>query len=378
MSRVKKEVIQEKEIELQEETSLVEATNKDEFIVDQQLERLTAAEKKQVNSLKKSIDFSSTTALMNYGSQVINKRANFSESILEKYKNKDIGEIGEIVGSLVTDLRSYDIDSNERGIFRFFKKAKNKIESIRTQYEKADKSVKMVTGKLEGEIITLTNDINILDKMYQNNIEKFKEHTIYIIAGKQKLEEVRNSGLIDLKLKAEESGLPEDAEAYKQLEDKCNNFERYLHNLVISRMLCLLSLPRLKGIQNSNEILVDKIKQTIQFVMPLWKDSIAEAIIGENTRKALELQNQVDDATNAMLRKVAEQSKAVQVGVAKASQRGIVDIDTVKYVFDKTAEAMQECKQIIEEGKQTMYSNELELDSMEKEYSKTITSEKEL
>ena len=140
-------------------------------------------------------------------------------------------------------------------------------------------------------------------------------------------------------------------------------------------MLCLLSLPRLKGMQNSNEILVDKIKQTIQFVMPLWKDSIAEAIIGENTKKALELQNQVDDATNAMLRKVADQSKAIQVGVAKASQRGIADIDTVKYVFEKTAEAMEECKQIISEGRQTMYSNERELEDMEKEYSNVIVQE---
>lgn len=369
----KEEIVLEGEI--QNETSLVEATEKEEFSLDQQLQRLTPAEKKQVTQLRKSIDFSSTTSLMNYGSQVINKRASVSESILEKYKNKDIGEIGEIVSSLVTDLRSYDIDSNEKGIFKIFKRAKNKIENIRTQYEKADKSVKMVTGKLEGEIITLTNDINMLDKMYQNNIEKFKEHTIYIIAGKQKLEEVRNKELIGLKLKAEESGLPEDAEEYKQLEDKCNNFERYLHNLIISRMLCLLSLPRLKGIQNSNEILVDKIKQTIQFVMPLWKDSIAEAIIGENTKKALELQNQVDDATNAMLRKVADQSKAIQVGVAKASQRGIADIDTVKYVFEKTAEAMEECKQIISEGRQTMYSNELELESMEKEYSNVIVQE---
>ena len=159
--------------EIQNETSLVAATDKEEFSLSQQLQRLTPGEKKQVTALKKTIDFSSTSSLMNYGSQVINKRASVSESILEKYKNKDIGEIGEIVTSLVTDLRSYDIDNNEKGIFRIFKKAKNKIENIRTQYEKADKSVKIVTGKLEGEIITLTNDINMLDKMYQNNLEKF-------------------------------------------------------------------------------------------------------------------------------------------------------------------------------------------------------------
>lgn len=357
------------------ETSIVQATTNNQFIVDQQLERLTPAEKKQVTTLKKSIDFSSTTALMNYGNKVINGRANISDSILERYKNKDIGAIGEIVGNLVTDLRSYEIDDKDKGIFRFFKRTKNKIESIRTQYEKADKSVKMVTGKLEGEIITLMNDINKLDKMYNNNLERFKEHTIYIIAGKQKLEEVRNTELIDLQQKAQETNLPEDAEAYKQLEVKCNNFEKYLYNLELSRMLCLLSLPRLKGVQSSNEILVDKIKQTINFVMPLWKDSIAEAIISENTRKALELQNSVDNATNEMLRKVADQSKLVQVETAKASQRGIVDIETMKYMFETTASAMEEVKQIMIEGRETMYNNEIELDSMEKEYAKISSSE---
>lgn len=359
------------------ETNLVESTNNETFMVEQQLTRLSPTEIKQVEALKNEIDFSSSISLMNYGNNIINKRADITNSILEKYKNKDVGAIGDIVGNLVTELRSYDIDQNEKGLFRFFKKSKNKLEGIRIQYEKADKSVKMVTGKLEGEIITLTNDIRILDKMYNNNLEKFKEHTIYIIAGKQKLDEVRNTTLLDLKIKAEESNLPEDAEEYKQLEDKCNNFEKYLHNLMISRMLCLLSLPRIKGIQNSNEILVDKIKQTIQFVMPLWKDSIAEAIIGENTRKALELQNQVDDATNEMLRKIVDQTKVIQVETAKASQRGIVDNDTIKYVFEKTAETMQECKEILESSKEVMYNTELELNSMETEYSNTVIKELE-
>lgn len=359
------------------ETSLVESTNNENFIVEQQLARLSPTEIKQVEILKNEIDFSSSISLMNYGNNIINKRADITNSILEKYKNKDIGIIGDVVGNLVTELRSYDIDQNEKGLLKFFKKGKNKLEGIRTQYEKADKSVKVVTGKLEGEIITLTNDIRILDKMYNNNLEKFKEHTLYIIAGKQKLDEIRNTTLLDLKIKAEESNLPEDAEEYKQLEDKCNNFEKYLHNLMISRMLCLLSLPRIKGIQNSNEILVDKIKQTIQFVMPLWKDSIAEAIIGENTRKALELQNQVDDATNEMLRKIVDQTKVIQIETAKASQRGIVDNDTIKYVFEKTAETMQECREILESSKEVMYNTELELNSMETEYSNTVIKELE-
>ena len=248
-----------KDLDIKKETSLTKAVNKDDFIVEQQFERLTPEQIKQVESLKEQIDFDSSTSLINYGSNIINKRADITNSILEKYKNKDIGEIGEIVGNLATELRSYDIDQNEKGLMRFFKRTKNKIEGIRTQYEKANKSVKVVSDKLEGEIITLLNDINLLDKIYVNNLEKFKEHTVYIIAGKQKLEEVRNTKLLDLKLKAEESNLPEDAEEYKQLEDRCNNFEKYLHNLIISRMLCLLSLPRIKGIQNSNEILVDKI-----------------------------------------------------------------------------------------------------------------------
>ena len=366
-----------KDLDIKKETSLTKAVNKDDFIVEQQFERLTPEQIKQVESLKEQIDFDSSTSLINYGSNIINKRADITNSILEKYKNKDIGEIGEIVGNLVTELRSYDIDQNEKGLMRFFKRTKNKIEGIRTQYEKANKSVKVVSDKLEGEIITLLNDINLLDKIYVNNLEKFKEHTVYIIAGKQKLEEVRNTKLLDLKLKAEESNLPEDAEEYKQLEDRCNNFEKYLHNLIISRMLCLLSLPRIKGIQNSNEILVDKIRQTIQFVMPLWKDSIAEAIISENTRKALDLQNQVDNATNMMLRKIVGQIKVIQIETAKASQRGIVDKDTIKYIFEKTAETMQECREIIQSGKEEMYNTEKELSDMESEYSNTVIKDLE-
>lgn len=367
----------QKDLDIKKETSLTKAVNKDDFIVEQQFERLTLEQIKQVESLKEQIDFDSSTSLINYGSNIINKRADITNSILEKYKNKDIGEIGEIVGNLVTELRSYDIDQNEKGLMRFFKRTKNKIEGIRTQYEKANKSVKVVSDKLEGEIITLLNDINLLDKIYVNNLEKFKEHTVYIIAGKQKLEEVRNTKLLDLKLKAEESNLPEDAEEYKQLEDRCNNFEKYLHNLIISRMLCLLSLPRIKGIQNSNEILVDKIRQTIQFVMPLWKDSIAEAIISENTRKALDLQNQVDNATNMMLRKIVDQTKVIQIETAKASQRGIVDKDTIKYIFEKTAETMQECREIIQSGKEEMYNTEKELSDMESEYSNTVIKDLE-
>ena len=366
-----------KDLDIKKETSLTKAVNKDDFIVEQQFERLTPEQIKQVESLKEQIDFDSSTSLINYGSNIINKRADITNSILEKYKNKDIGEIGEIVGNLVTELRSYDIDQNEKGLMRFFKRTKNKIEGIRTQYEKANKSVKVVSDKLEGEIITLLNDINLLDKIYVNNLEKFKEHTVYIIAGKQKLEEVRNTKLLDLKLKAEESNLPEDAEEYKQLEDRCNNFEKYLHNLIISRMLCLLSLPRIKGIQNSNEILVDKIRQTIQFVMPLWKDSIAEAIISENTRKALDLQNQVDNATNMMLRKIVDQTKVIQIETATASQRGIVDKDTIKYIFEKTAETMQECREIIQSGKEEMYNTEKELSDMESEYSNTVIKDLE-
>ena len=366
-----------KDLDIKKETSLTKAVNKDDFIVEQQFERLTPEQIKQVESLKEQIDFDSSTSLINYGSNIINKRADITNSVLEKYKNKDIGEIGEIVGNLVTELRSYDIDQNEKGLMRFFKRTKNKIEGIRTQYEKANKSVKVVSDKLEGEIITLLNDINLLDKIYVNNLEKFKEHTVYIIAGKQKLEEVRNTKLLDLKLKAEESNLPEDAEEYKQLEDRCNNFEKYLHNLIISRMLCLLSLPRIKGIQNSNEILVDKIRQTIQFVMPLWKDSIAEAIISENTRKALDLQNQVDNATNMMLRKIVDQTKVIQIETAKASQRGIVDKDTIKYIFEKTAETMQECREIIQSGKEEMYNTEKELSDMESEYSNTVIKDLE-
>ena len=365
-------VIGEKEQKVAQETSVVVATKNEGFDVAEQICRLSADELAQVDNLKNQITFNSAVDMMTYGNQVTKKREVFSDAVLQKYKNKDIGTVGQTLTSLVTTLRTYKIDEDEGKLAKFFKKGKNKIETLRVKYENVNVNVDKVTGKLEGEVITLTNDINLLDKMYIKNIEAFKEHTIFIIAAKQKLEEVRSNELMALKAKAQETGLPEDAEYYRDLESKCNTFEKYIYDIELSRTLCLLSLPRLKSIQNANEVLVQKIRTTITNTIPIWKDTIVNALIGENTKKALETQNAVDDATNEMLRRMSDTARDVSIGAAKASQRGIVDVETLKYMYDNVLTTVIEVQRIEEEGRTSRMANEHELMNIEKEYSKSI------
>jgi len=369
-------VLTDNEEQVQECTSVVEAVNKDEFALEVQMARLTPEEVKQVATLKKSIDFNSTVGLMSYGNVLSKKREVFSDAVLQKYKNKDVGSVGDTLTGVVMELKSYKLTGKEGFFTKLFRKSQNKIEEMRLKYENVDANVNKITGKLEGEMITLVNDVNLLDKMYVKNIESFKEHTVFIIAAKQKLDEVRMNELVDLRLKAEETGLPEDAEEYKELESKCNTFEKYIYNMCLSRTLCLLSLPRLKAIQNANEVLVDKIKTTISTTIPIWKDTIANAIIAANTEKALATQNAVDDATNAMLRNMSDHAKNVSIGAAKASQRGIVDVDTLKYMYDNIVTTVNEIKQIEEDGAAARASNERELLGMEKEYSVALVTTK--
>ena len=367
-------MIGETEQKAAQETSVVVATKNESFNVTEQLARLSDDEISLVGELKNQITFDSAVGMMTYGSQVIKKREAFSDAVLQKYKNKDVGTVGQTLTSLVTTLRTYKIDEDEGKLAKFFKKGRNKIESLRVKYENVNTNVDKVVGKLEGEVITLTNDINLLDKMYIKNIEAFKEHTIFIIAAKQKLEEVRANELMALKTKAQETGLPEDAEYYRDLESKCDTFEKYIYDIELSRTLCLLSLPRLKSIQNANEVLVQKIRTTITNTIPIWKDTIVNALIGENTKRALETQNAVDDATNEMLRRMSDTARDVSIGAAKAGQRGIVDLETLKYMYDNVIATVTEVQRIEEEGRNLRIANEHELMAIENEYAKSISN----
>ena len=364
-------ITQEEEV-LSKETSIVKATNESTFVVDQQLARLNKDELKQVKELKKSINFDSTVDLLHYGNELGQRREAFSDAILQKYKNKDITSVGDTLTGLVTSLKEYQVEESDSFFSRLFRRSKNKIETMRIKYDNVNENVNKVAGKLENEIITLTNDIQLLDKLYNKNVDAFKEHTVFIIAAKQRLDEVRNNELMDLRIKAEETGLPEDAEEYRNLVSKCDTFDKYIYDLELSRTLCLLSLPRLKAIQAANEVLVQKIRTTITTTIPMWKDTIANAVIAENTKKALSVQNAVDDATNQMLKRMADVSKEVSVGATKASQRGVVDMDTMKYMYDKVLETANEMRQIEEEGRATREQSERELLSMEQEYSGSL------
>ena len=372
IANVEKVELLPEEENISKETSLVAANEKGGFVVEQQLARMTPAERKQIDGLRKQIDFKSTTNLMSFGNSLQMQRGQISDAVLAKYKTKDIGSVGDTLTGLATSLRSYTVETNDNWFTRLFEGGKNKIERIRIKYENVNTNVDNVKSKLEGEVITLTNDVNLLDKMYEKNIEAFKNHTMFIIAAKQKLDEIRNGELLDLRIKAESSGLPEDAEEHRELETKCDTFEKYIYDLELSRTLCLLSLPRIKSIQNANEVLVQKIKTTMTITIPIWKDAIANAIIAENTKQALDTQNAVDDATNEMLRNVATSNKNIAVGAAKASQRGIVDIETMKHMYDEIINTVKEIKDIEEEGQRARIENSKELANIELEYSQNL------
>ena len=326
---------------------------------------LTPEELRQVEEFAKKIDVTNSKAVRTYGVGTQKKMADFSEKTLESVKTKDMGEVGDMVSGLVTQLKNFDLDENEKGIMGFFKKKGNQMQELKTKYTTVEKNVEAISNELEKHQVTLLKDVELLDRMYELNLTYFKELSMYILAGKKKLKEVRETDLPALQKKAAESGLPEDAQAAKDLADQCDRFEKKLHDLQLTRAVAMQTGPQIRMIQSSNQIMAEKIQSTIVNTIPLWKNQMVIAIGIEHANQAAKAEREVNDMTNALLRKNADKLKQATVESAKEAERGAVDIETLKHTNEMLIATMDEVLTIQQEGKQKRAAAERDLAQIE-------------
>ena len=326
---------------------------------------LTPEELRQVEEFAKKIDVTNSKAVMTYGVGTQKKMADFSEKTLESVKTKDMGEVGDMVSGLVTQLKNFDLDDNEKGLKGFFKKKGNQMQELKTRYTNVEKNVEAISNELEKHQVTLLKDVELLDRMYELNLTYFKELSMYILAGKKKLKEVRETDLAALQKKAAESGLPEDAQAAKDLADQCDRFEKKLHDLQLTRAVAMQTGPQIRMIQSSNQIMAEKIQSTIVNTIPLWKNQMVIAIGIEHSNQAARAEREVNDMTNALLKKNAEKLKQATVETAKEAERGVVDIETLKHTNEMLISTMDEVLAIQIEGKQKRAAAERDLAQIE-------------
>ncbi len=335
--------------------------------VDPQLTEdiLTEEERRMVDEFSKQIDLHDSNGIIQYGVGTQKKMADFSESALKTVKTKDLGEVGDMISGLVTELKSFDVDENEKGILGFFKKQGNKLSAMKAKYDKAEGNVEKICDVLEGHQMQLMKDVAMLDKMYELNLVYFKELSMYILAGKKRLEEVRATELKELIDKAQKSSQPEDAQAAKDMEELCIRFEKKLHDLELTRMISIQTAPQIRLVQSSDTLMIEKIQTTIVNTIPLWKSQMVIALGVEHANQAAEAQREVTDMTNELLKKNAEKLKMATVESAKASERGIVDLETLKTTNAALISTFDEVIKIQEEGRQKRRAAEDELNRME-------------
>ncbi len=347
----------EKKEELQPE-------KQEENVMDENV--LTEEERKMAEQFARQIDLTNSTMILQYGAGTQKKMADFSETALDNVRTKDLGEVGNLLGSVVQELKDFD-EEEERGFFGIFKKQANKLQSLKTKYASAEANVNQICKVLEGHQVQLMKDIAVLDKMYELNLTYFKELTMYILAGKKKLREVQETELADMRMKAQRSGLAEDAQAARDLEAMCQRFEKKIHDLELTRMVSIQTAPQIRLVQNNDTIMAEKIQSTIVNTIPLWKSQMVLALGVAHSRQAAEAQREVTDMTNELLKKNAETLKMATVETAKESERGIVDMETLKTTNESLISTLDEVMQIQAEGRQKRHEAEVEIRKMEQE-----------
>ena len=327
--------------------------------------QLSEEELRQVDEFSKQIDLSNSTGIMNYGVGTQKKLADFSEKAIDNVKTKDMGEVGDMITDLVTQLKNFDVEEEEKGLKALFKKSANKIESLKAKYSKVETNVQTISNELEKHQVTLMKDVELLDRMYDLNLNYFKELTMYILAGKKKLEEERNTTLVELQKKAAESGLPEDAEKAKDFANKCDRFEKKIYDLELTRTIAMQTGPQIRMVQSSDTVMAEKIQSTIVNTIPLWKNQMVIAIGIEHATQAAQAEREVNDMTNKLLRKNADALKTATIESAKEAERGIVDIETLKHTNESLISTLDEVLKIQTEGKTKRREAEAELAQIE-------------
>lgn len=327
---------------------------------------LSEEEQRMVDQFASQIDLKNSTLILQYGAGTQKKMADFSENALEKVRTKDLGEVGNLLSDLTVELKSFDA-GEEKKFLGIFKKASNKITSIKAKYAKVENNVEEIARVLENHQVQLLKDVAILDKMYQLNLTYFKELSMYILAGKKKLLDVRANDLMEALDRAKRSGLPEDAQAAKDLESSCDRFEKKLHDLELTRMISIQTAPQIRLVQSSDTMMVEKIQSTLVNTIPLWKSQMVLALGMEHSSQAVKVQREVSDLTNELLKKNAEKLKTATIEVAKESERGIVDLETLKTTNASLISTLDEVMQIQEQGKQKRREAEAEIGRLEVE-----------
>ncbi len=348
-----------------------EASNaeRDKNAVILELEQLTPDEQKMVVDFSKQIDITDTNTVLTYGAASQKQISDFSDGALQAVRTKDMGEVGDMLSDLVVELKGFDFDEvgEKKGFLGFKRRIKKQIEELKADYAKAEVNVDKIAEMLEKHQITLMKDTAMLDKMYDTNQAYFKELTMYILAGKQKIEECKNVTLPALQKKAEESGLPEDAQAANDFANMINRFEKKIYDLELTRMISVQMAPQIRLIQNNDTMLIEKIQTSLVNTIPLWKSQMVLALGQYHAQQAMEAQREVTDMTNALLKKNAEMLKQGSIEIAKESERGIVDIETLTNTNQMLIETLEEVQQIQKEGSVKRKEAEAELGRIEGE-----------
>ncbi len=327
--------------------------------------QLTSDEQKMVDDFSKKIDLTNSNQILQYGSGAQKKMADFSENALENVRTKDLGEVGKMLSGVVTQLKSFDVGEEEKGFFARFKRSSNRLVALKARYSKVETNVDQICDALESHQVQLLKDISLLDKMYDLNRTYYKELSMYLIAGKKKLGEVRATDLPALQQKAMKSGLPEDAQSANDLSGMYNRFEKKLHDLELTRMVSVQMAPQLRLVQNNDLLMSEKIQSTIVNTIPLWKSQMVLALGVEHSTQAAKAQREVTDMTNELLSKNADTLKMATINTEKESERGIVDMETLRHTNETLISTLDEVMQIQQQGHEKRAQAEQEIGKLE-------------
>ncbi len=328
---------------------------------------LSEDELKQVEEFASKIDLKNSNLVLQYGAGAQKNIASFSEKTLESVRTKDLGEVGDLLSNVVTELKNFDIEEDENAITKFFKKTSNKVNSLKARYDKVETNVDKITTNLETHQVQLMKDIATLDHMYNLNESYYKELSMYILAGRKKLEKARNEELPALMSQAEASNLPADAQKANDYQAAINRCDKKLYDLDLTRMISLQMAPQIRMVQASNTVMVEKIQTTIVNTIPLWKSQMVISLGAAHSLEAAKAQHEVTQLTNDLLRKNADSIKMATVETAKASERAVVDLETIKHTNDQLISALREVKQIQQDGAKKREQATLELQSLEQD-----------
>lgn len=328
---------------------------------------LSQQERQMVDDFAEKIELSNSNVILQYGSGAQKKIADFSENALNNVRTKDLGEVGEMLSNVVTELKSFDVEEEEKGFFGFFKRTSNKLTAMKAKYDKAEANIDKIANALENHQVQLLKDVAMLDKMYELNKVYFKELSMYILAGKKKLAQVKSTELPALTEKAKKTNLPEDAQAANDLSSLCNRFEKKLHDLELTRMISIQMAPQIRLVQSNDTLMSEKIQSTLVNTIPLWKSQMILALGITHSQQAAQAQHEVTDMTNELLRKNAATLKMATIETAKESERGIVDIETLRNTNENLISTLDEVIRIQQEGRQKRNEAEQELSRIENE-----------